>query len=368
MNIVRNRMANQFLTAPWRGSIAALVQKLGAVQAQDYAGAKWALSLRTNGVNDAEIENELARGRILRTHVLRPTWHFVAPDDIRWMLALTAPHIQRRMATYDRRLGLTPSILRRCCNAIAKSLAGNNHLTSAELRAMLSTKRLGKMTPQQLAHVMMHAELEAVVCSGARNGTQFTYALLDERVPETDGLRPDQALAELTMRYFVTRSPATVHDFAWWSGLPVREARRGITSCSASLHQFNLNGKQYWQAARIDDTQQNKRTAHLLPNYDEYFIGYKDRSAIGDRLANVALVSGGDSLIAHVIFVDGQIVGGWKRRNTKSAVELDFRLLTTLTPAELKRVLKAALGLARFLGIPGVTCRDSSGREWRVTT
>ncbi|MEX2151938.1 MAG: winged helix DNA-binding domain-containing protein [Gemmatimonadaceae bacterium] len=352
MNVVRERLANQYLTVPGLKTAGAVVRPMGAVQAQDYAGAKWALSQRARDASDAEIERELTEGCILRTHVLRPTWHFVAPEDIRWMLALTAPRVSAAMAYYNRQLELTPAVFRRSRAALAKTLSGGKHLTRTELRAVLERARIGKISGQRLGHLMMQSELDAVVCSGARRGKQFTYALLDERVPPAPPLERDQALLELTRRYFSTRGPASAHDFAWWSGLTIADVKRGIQIAGRELELLELGEKRYWFTPRTRSAPKESPTAHLLPNYDEYFIGFKDRGAIGQRLGDLKLITGGDALIAHIVFVDGQIVGGWKRTFDNQTVTVHLDLLTTLSGQERKRVAAAADKFGTFLGQP----------------
>jgi hypothetical protein len=339
---------------------------MGAVQAQDYAGAKWALSQRAGNASDATIEKELEAGRILRTHVLRPTWHFVSPGDIRWMLALTAPRVAARMASYNKQLELTPAVFRSSNHAIAAALEGRNYLTRGELGTVLQGQRIGRISTQRLAHIVMQAELDAVVCSGPRRGKQVTYALLDERVPAAEPLQRDEALGRLALRYFATRSPATTHDFAWWSGLTVKDARRGAQICSPGLAQITVGDKQYWYAARSAPAPSELRTAQLLPNYDEYFIGFKDRSAIGARIRSLELVTGGTALIAHIVCLDGQIAGGWRLRNVKGKYELDFNLLVTPGAAESKRIRAEVARLGRFLQTADILVRDDGGEPRAV--
>jgi hypothetical protein len=245
--IARQRLVRTFLLgSPW-STARDVVRALGAVQAQDYDGAKWALSLRTSGVTDEAIEREFAAGSILRTHVLRPTWHF-DPADIRWMLSLTGPCVARRMAPYDRKLGLDDSTFRRSNTAIAKALRNGAHLTRTELKAVLARARVGPLDVQRAAHLMMRAELDAVVCSGPRRGKQFTYVLLDDRVPPVAPLTRDEALLELTRRYFHTHSPATARDFAWWSGLSMVDVKRGLDLARRDLELVTVDGESYWNA------------------------------------------------------------------------------------------------------------------------
>jgi len=333
-----------------------VVRALGAVQAQDYPGAKWALAQRTLGATDADIERELTEGKILRTHVLRPTWHFVAPEAIRWMLALTAPRVAQAMAYYNRQLELTPEVFRRSNAALAKALAGGKHLTRAELQGVLERAGVRVATGQVLGHLMMQAELDAVICSGARRGKQFTYALLEERMPPAPALERDEALLQLTRCYFETRGPASAQDFAWWSGLTIADVKRGIQMAGRTLQPTDVAGRQYWAGANARPLPKPTPSAHLLPNYDEYFIGYRDRGAIGQRLRDISAVTGGDALIANVVFVNGQLVGGWKRVLEKKCVVVAFKLLARLTVAEKRRVAAAAHAFGEFLEVPATIC------------
>lgn len=349
-DIGRRRMASQFLTTPGPSRASQVVQSLGAVQAQDYSGAKWALAQRTKGGTNAAIEREIDEGRILRTHVLRPTWHFVLPADIRWMLVLTAPRVEAATASYNRRLELDRKVFRRSNAELTKALEGGKCLTRTELRARLVRARVPVATTQHLGHLMMQAELDGVVCSGPRRGKQFTYALLDERAPVAPSLTREEALLELTRRYFATRGPATPRDFSWWSGLAVADAKRGIALAGRELEVITLSGQNFWAAADAPRPPRAARVVHLLPNYDEYFIGFRDRSAIAERLGHTKLVTGGDALIQHVITIGGQLVGAWKRTVEKNRVVVTLTLLTRLSEAERKAVHAAVERFGAFLG------------------
>lgn len=350
MDIARERLAHSFLLAsPW-SSGREVVRALGAVQAQDYDGAKWALSLRTSGVTDEAIEREFAAGSILRTHVLRPTWHFVDPADIRWMLALTGPRVVKRMAPYDRKLELTPAVYRRSNAAIVNALRDGAHLTRTELKTVLARARVGTLDVQRSAHLMVRAELDALVCSGPRRGKQFTYALLDDRVPPVASISRDEALLELTRRYFRTHSPATARDFAWWSGLSMADVKRGVELARQDLEPITVDGQSWWTAG--PPAPRPRPSAHLLPNYDEFFIGHRDRSAIGRRLASVKAVTGGNFLITHVALIDGQLVGSWRRAPGRDAIRLDLKLLARLTSAEQDRLLREVRRYGSFAGGP----------------
>lgn len=328
------------------------MREQGAVQSQDFFGAKWALAQRIGGaaLTDAAIEDAFRRGEILRTHVLRPTWHFVAPEDLRWMLKLTGPRIDRTMSYYGDQLGLTPSVYRRSMAVLERSLTGGHCLTRSELATELRRAKVNVVNGQALARIMMRAETQAVVTSGPRRGTQFTYALVDERVPAVAAKDRDDALQELIRRYFTTRGPATVHDCAWWSGLLIADVKRGMQIVGKTLKRDEIDGRDYWSVER--DLPAVQPSAHLLPNYDEYFIGYKDRSAIGRRVGDVSRVTGGDALITHVVVVDGELVGGWRRTGEGDKTIATLTLVARLSAAERTRVDAQLARLARHLGTP----------------
>ncbi len=350
MDIARQRLARSYLIgSPWSTG-RDVVRALGAMQSQDYDGAKWALSQRTTGATDDAIEREFAAGHILRTHVLRPTWHFVDPAEIRWMLALTGPYVAKRMAPYDRHLELDDKVYRRSHAALVKALRDGAHLTRTELKAVLARARIGALGVQRTAHLMMRAELDAVICSGPRHGKQFTYALLDDRVAAVAPLARDEALLELTRRYFHGRSPATAQDFSWWSGLAMADVKRGLDLASADLESATIDGKAYWSTGA--SIRKPKPSAQLLPNYDEFFIGYRDRSAIGQRLASVKSVTGGNALMAHVVAIDGQLVGGWRRAHGRDTIRVDLTHITRLSVPEQTRLLKEVRRYAAFAEKP----------------
>ncbi len=352
LDIIRYRLHNQLLSQTKYAQPSQVVEWLGAVQSQDYAGAKWALAQRLkDATTDAAIDKAFNAGKILRTHVMRPTWHFVAPQDIRWLLMLTGPRVHAVNAFMYRRLELDKAIISKSYKVLEKALEGNKRLTRSELGAAFEKRRV-PASGQRLGYFMMSAELDGVICSGGRRGKQFTYALLEERVPPVKRLQRDEALAELVKRYFATRGPATLQDFTWWSGLTMAEAKTGIEMVKSQFVNEVLEGQTYWFADSTSPAREKSPTVHLLPNYDEYFIGFKDRSAIG-KVANQTGIKANDpALIAHVILLDGQIVGGWRRAVTKNAVILERNLLTDLTRAEERALAQEVDRYSEFLQLP----------------
>ena len=305
---------------------------LGAIQAQDYAAAKWAVAQRAQNVVDSDVDAALADGSVIRTHVLRPTWHFVAPADIRWMLALTGPRINAGMAFRSRWLELDETAFRRSERALRRALQGGISLTRGELSKVLARARVPVLGEQRLGHLLMRAELDGVVCSGHRRGKQFTYALLDDRVPSGASIDRNEALAKLAKIYMLTRGPATLMDFAWWSGLTIADARKGFDSVGSSDERRVLA---------------EQPTAHLLPNFDEYFVAYKDRSASLQRLNKPLNPM---RLLGNVVVVDGQFVGTWKRSLARNRVVVEVNLLARLTRGERESVASAAQKYGEFLG------------------
>lgn len=351
LHIVQHRLHNQLLSQTELIRPSQVVDWLGAVQSQDYAGAKWAIAQRTKGLTDAGIDQAFNEGKILRTHFLRPTWHFVTPEDIRWMLALTGPRVHAGNAFMYRQLELDRAIIHKSYKVLEKALQGNKHLTRTELASYF--KKSGILAEgQRLSYFMMSAELDGIICSGPRQGKQFTYALLEERAPKVKTLSHDEALAEIIRRYFCTRGPATWQDFTWWSGLTISDAKKGIEMVRPQFVDEMIDGTRYWYDSSVSPVKEKSPTAHLLPNYDEYFIGFKDRSAIGNVIKRANLDGNDPAFIAHVIILDGQIVGGWKRTLKKDAVIIELKLITKLTEAENQAIMVAIEQYGKFLGFP----------------
>ena len=350
--IARQRLANLRLTGRPLATPGDVVAALGAVQAQDYAGAKWAVAQRTKAAVDSTVERALAEGTILRTHVLRPTWHFVTPADIRWMLTLTGPRINTVMGYYNRHLELDGAVFRRSNDTLARALEGGKHLTRAELAEALRLSRINVKQPTRLVRLLMRAEQDAVICSGAPRGKQSTYALLDERAALTPPIERDEALLRLTKTYFATRGPATALDFAWWAGITLGDARRGIDIGRSSLERETIDGHSFWSGLPASRARKESPSAHLLPIYDEYFVSYKDRSAAKQRLKISGVQTGANLLFANNVVVNGQLVGTWKRILGRDRVVVELTPMTRLTAAGRSAVAAAARRYGDFLELP----------------
>ena len=356
----RLRLAAQQLIAPPETTPHDIVARLGAVQSQDWFGGTWGIGMRGRGIDLAAVERAMHDGAILRTHVLRPTWHFVAPADIRWMIALTGPRVMAGMGGRHRQLEIDEATIRRARTVLERVLAGGRTLTRGEIGDAMRAARIDP-GGQRLPHLLMVAELEGLLCSGPRKGKQFTWALLEERVAPPPASAPatrDEMLEELARRYFTTRGPATAHDFAWWSGLTVGDARRGAELAGDALARVEIDGVAHWLDASLRDVASTRQTlAHLLPNYDEYFIGHRDRSAMLARLHKAGRDVENVALSGHLLAIDGQVVGHWTRATSARAVVVEASPLLDLPAAQWKAIDLAARALGAFLGVPASVAR-----------
>jgi hypothetical protein len=340
--LLETRLGNQRLNAgaTVNGDLRPLVAWMGAVQAQDYVGAAWALALRTRGLTLEAVDRAFAAGEILRTHILRPTWHFVAPADIVWLLELTGPRVKTLLRTRDHRLALDTRVYTRSRSIIERALEGGRQLTRSELAGALRKNRI-EAAGQRLAHIVMHAELEGVICSGARRGVQFTYGLVAERAPGARTLPREEALATLATRYFQSHGPATIKDFAWWSGLTMADARAGVESAKVQS-----------QVLKAPPPLGCARGAHyLLPNYDEYLIAYRDRGGFLDP-ARPSLVLGPAMEYPHQVVLDGRVAGSWRRTMTKASARVALRLYARPSRPQAAALAAQANLLGTFLGVP----------------
>ena len=343
--IARRRLGTQRLVGTPFGSPAAVVDGLLAVQSQEYLMARWALGMRCRPTTEAEVEADFTAGLFLRTHVLRPTWHFVSPADIRWLLALTAPRIMRLMAPYERELELGEPLLDRCMGLIAEALRGERALTRAQLGDALEAGGVADASGRRLGHIAMRAELLALICSGPRAGKQHTYMLLDERAPDP-GLRVEgeDALAELARRFFASHGPATAHDLAKWSSLRVSDARTGAALAGDDLRSFEHDGKTWWHTGAGEGAEISG--ALLLPDYDEGAAGYRDL-----RLVMGAPVPGG-AVFKKPLLLDGECVGTWTRRLERGSVDIDLEVFKRIGRAGRAAIEAEAGRFASFLRLP----------------
>jgi len=344
-DVLAHRLRNQKLSSPHFDNPVDVVRWFGAVQAQDFNGAKWALALRMREATNAVIQTAYDEGRILRTHVMRPTWHFVTREDIHWLLQLTAPRVNIKSGSGYRMFELDAPTFKRSTKVIANALKGGKHLTRSALKALLNRAGIAADNPVRLAHIVLRAELDGVVCSGPMAGKQFTYMLLDERVPAKKTFSRDEALAELARRYFTSHGPATVQDFVWWSGLTVADANRAIELIDRDLRKEMVEEKLYIGPRPGRAATQTKYSTHLLPAFDEYNVAYKARHLVIDGGAPLSTWD----FLGPMIIVDGKAVGTWKRTGDKV---ITLNMSTGLKKSQKLAIAAAAERFTAFLGIP----------------
>ena len=327
------------------------VAGLLAVQAENPAQASWAVADRSVGVSDDSLAALLDQGEILRTHVLRPTWHFVGADDIRWLVQLTAPRVRRTMVQVQRSLGVDDAMLDQSSDILATALAGANHLVRDEAAAVLADAGL-PVDAGRVGLFLTHAELSDLVCSGMTRDGEHTWALLDERAPHARRLDRDEALAELTLRYFTGHGPATERDLAYWASLTLGDVRAGLATVADELASFEHDGRTYWHAeVRPSDGAVAGPRAHVLQTLDELHNGYQDsRYALdADRiLPKGRLPSVG------MVLVDGQFAAGHRRSVTDDRVTFELDTYRSLPADELDAIEDAAARCGKFLGRPAL--------------
>ena len=340
------RLQNQHVSASKFHSVAALVSDLAAVQAQDYAMAKWAIGTRIPGITEAAVNVALEKGQIVRTHILRPTWHFVAAEDLRWMLELTAPHVQKIVNNYNKKLELTEEILSKTRKILQKSLSGNNHLTRKELMLILSENGIAT-NESRAAHIMFDAELSGLVCNGINKGKQFTYALVDEKIKKHTQISGDEALATLAFRYFKSRGPATITDFCWWSGFTLTKGRLAVDILGKKLNSFSKDGQTFYFSSDSKPLELDQKI-HLLPAFDEFLISYKDRSA-SMNTSNYKKVVAGYGIFKPMLIKNGFVTGTWQRTVKKEEVHIQMTFLDAISKVEFEKYTEAAESFGKFL-------------------
>lgn len=348
MDIPSTRLLNQHLIGKKIDSVQEVVEYLGAVQSQDFPAAKWSLGIRLRNATNTDIEKAYNEGLILRTHIMRPTWHFVAPSHIRWIQKLTSARVKTLMGHYNRRLELTDEIFAKSNKVIAKALQNHNYLTRQELKKILED--VGITTDiQRLAHLIIWAELEGIITSGPMRKKQFTYALIDERIAKTKEISREESLSKLILKYFQSHGPAQIKDFAWWSGLTIKDVHEGINMVRSKLSNTTLNGKTYWFSKDGMNIKNETNNVFLLSVYDEYFIGYTDRSDIVKEVHRKVL-SVGNALLTSLFIIDGKVEGTWKRKISNNRVEFQLILFKKVNLKAKEAIQEEIKKYAGFFG------------------
>lgn len=340
------RLASQQLLQPTFEKPEDLVNWMGAVQAQDYTMAKWALGVRLNGATLSDVEKSLEEGKILRTHILRPTWHFISAEDIRWMLQLSGKRIKTAFQSYGKSRGIVYEDYTQACFLLEKILI-NKSLTKQEIEEELNKNGFNAGI-EQMNCLLTVAETEGIVCSGIDKNKKATYALLEERVPPVKELHKEEALARLAKKYFQSHSPASLTDFVWWSGLSITESRKAIEAIKQELIVDTFNGNEFYVHNMYKQQEISDNILHFLPSYDEYLISYKVRTdVLAKEYYPKAFTNYG--IFYPVVVYNGKIVGNWKKNVKKSQPDIELSFFdSTIKPGK-KLIEQAAKRYKAFL-------------------
>jgi hypothetical protein len=345
IDIPRLRLRNQQLDRPRFRSATDLVSHMGAVQAQEYWGGKLGTGLRLPNGTDAAVEQAIAAREIVRTWPMRGTLHFVAADDARWMLRLLTPRVIRGVAARRRQLELDNAEFAKARKLIVGALEGRNVVTRLELGRLLRENGI-ETRENRGGHIMFQLAQEETIVFGPHQGKQPAFALFDDWLPPAPVLEGDEAIVELTKRYFTSHGPATIADLCWWSGLTVREVKIGLEGAKDSL----IEEDGYWMAPPTPVRSSRSRGVHLLPPFDEYTVAYRDRSAVIDA-AHARLASNG-GIFAPIVVIDGQVLGTWRRTLTEDNLSITATPFESFSTDVVDALTKAAERQARFLGVP----------------
>ena len=347
IDIARTRLFSQQIAKSNFKTAAEVVGWMGAMQAQDYAMVKWAVGVRLPAATDRAIESVLDQGEILRTHLLRPTWHLVSAKDIYWLLELTAPQIRTSVKSRHKGLGLSETVIAKSSAVIEKALRASKQLTRDELAAELEKAGIAT-NDNRAAHFLMRAEIDGLICSGVASGKNQTYALLEERVPKTETVSREKALENLARKYFASHCPATLQDFVWWSGLSVRDANQALEMLKSDFIAESMDAQTYWCPNSISSSETDPEEVYLLPAFDEFLISYADRSVslpFKDRLKTIS----NNGIFWPIIVVHGRVVGTWKRTIKKERVNLEAEFFSQPDKATIFQTEKAAARYGAFL-------------------
>jgi hypothetical protein len=349
--IVSGRLHHQLLAGGATSSPATVVRTLGAVQGQDYLASLWAVAVRTPDATERDVEASIARRELVRTWPMRGTLHLVAAADARWMTELMAPKVVKRMAARHRQLGLDQEVFDRGRAALTEALQGDRQLTRTAAYGVL--ERVGIPADERRNHIFGYLAQQSVLCIAAREGRQPTFALLEEWAPAARSLPRDESLAQLALRYFTGHGPATEQDLMWWSGLTAKEVRAGVAMVATELEETTVGGVRHWSGPGATPPVDPARV-DLLPSFDEYLLGYRDRGAMLDPAHATGVNPGGNGIFKPIVVVGGRVRGSWKRTIRKDRVEIAVTPFTRFTKPEQRAIALEAERYGAFLALPVV--------------
>jgi Winged helix DNA-binding domain len=355
-DIPKLRLYNQHIMMPHYSEPGEIVKWLGAVQAQDYLGALWAIGLRLKGNTESTLEKAIENRKIVRSWPMRGTLHFVPAEDLRWMLTFLTPRVLQRSAGLYTQAGLDNKVLTKSGKVLSTALKGEQQLTRNEIYTVWERARISTAEQRGL-HILGYLAQTGLICFGPRKGKQQTFVLVDEWLPSSKIPAKDEALASLALTYFQSHGPATIQDFSWWSGLTIAEGKKAVQSIGSKLEEQLVDGKTYYM---LPAKQPQKASLHvfLLPNYDEYFVAYKDRSAALVPKSTKNIKQLGNGIFTSPIVINGLMAGYWKRRLVKDTIMVETNIFSTINKSSTASIEAAARKYGKFLKTPvAVSCK-----------
>ena len=350
-SILKQRLLNQHILGSQFDNPDDMVRWMTAVQAQDFLSSLWAIGIRVKNACESDIEDAIANRSIVRTWLLRGTIHFVSSQDIRWILDLISPRIIASNANFlEKNLQLDSHIFQKSREVISKALEGGHTLQRKDLYNELKSADIS-ISDMRGLHILHRLALEGVICFGPREGKQHTFTLLDEWIPKNNTMSREKALAELALRYFYSHGPSTLQDFRWWSGLTDADAHKGLDKNKSKLISEDINNKTYWFSNYNKDTDYSYPTSQLIPDFDEYIVGYKDRSHLVNGISNNKMELN-EFIFNPTIILNGEIVGKWKRILKVGKVKILLNLFKKLNNEENRIIKEAAITYGKFIGMP----------------
>jgi hypothetical protein len=321
---------------------------LGALQGQDYVGAKWSVGLRLRGGTEPAVEAALAAKRLVRTWLMRGTLHVATAADVIWMLALLAPRIIATNARRYRELDLDEPALARGSEVLLEALQGRQQRTRKELFVILEEHGIST-GGQRGVYLLQRASLDGLICQGVAQHNNPAFYRVDEWLPARREMAREEALAELARRYFMSRGPAMLQDFVWWSGLRVADARAGLEAVKAELREETVEGERYWRSPSLPDSHETLSKVYLLPGFDEYLLAYRARGAVLDPCYEQRVCPGKNGVFSPTIVIDGGVAGTWKRAFKKGSIIVKASPFTTMSDNKIAALEVAARRYGQFL-------------------
>jgi hypothetical protein len=342
------RLFNQEISVHHFSKPAELVGWMGALQAQDFLGAKWSIALRLPAAKDADIEAAIQNKTIVRSWGLRGTLHFMASQDIGWMLKLVAPRIVLLLDGQYRKRELDKSILLKSQKLLVGALRDSPPLTRSELKVVLEKGHI-RTENMRINFILLKAALDGIICLGPRKGKEFTYVLLADWVPSQEKKTREESLAMLAKMYFRSHGPATIADLSWWSGLTIKDSKVALESMSPGLKQLSIQGRAYYMDYTVSIPKKNSRSIYLLPGFDEYLLGYSDRRAVMQDAHKKKIMGSGNGIFKATIVINGAIAGSWKRTFAKNGLVIAIDPFIPLDKSNTIRLEQAIKSFCNYL-------------------